>query len=86
MVVFQICFNGEIYNFKSLRAELVEEGIDFKSHTDTEVLLYLYAREGAAMLERLEGMFAFAIWDTREQELFLARDPTGDKASLLLAP
>jgi asparagine synthase (glutamine-hydrolysing) len=74
-----IVFNGEIYNFLELRAELVAEGEVFKSRTDTEVLLKLYARHGRDFVSRLQGMFAFAIWDVNEQSLFLARDPLGIK-------
>ena len=75
----QIVFNGEIYNFRELQKELEAEGFPFRSKSDTEVLLQLYAREGAAMLGRLRGMFALAIWDSVRQELFLARDPHGIK-------
>lgn len=74
-----IVFNGEIYNFRELRAELESEGVVFRSHSDTEVLLHLYQRHGAAMVERLRGMFAFCIWSEREQSAFLARDPLGIK-------
>jgi len=76
---YTIVFNGEIYNHAELRAELEAKGERFVSHSDTEVLLRLYAREGAAMLPRLRGMFAFAVWDALEQRLFLARDPHGIK-------
>jgi asparagine synthase (glutamine-hydrolysing) len=76
---FTIVFNGEIYNYRELREELVTAGVALKSHSDTEVLLHLYARDGCRMLQRLEGMFALAIWDRPEQSLFLARDPLGIK-------
>jgi asparagine synthase (glutamine-hydrolysing) len=76
---YTIVFNGEIYNYKQLRAELAAEGVHFHSDSDTEVLLQLYARGGHAMLEKLQGMFAFAIWDRDNRTLFLARDPLGIK-------
>lgn len=74
-----IVFNGEIYNFRELRRELEAQGVAFRTTSDTEVLLALFAREGERMLPRLRGMFAFAIWDTQTSELFLARDPYGIK-------
>jgi asparagine synthase (glutamine-hydrolysing) len=74
-----IVFNGEIYNFRELRSNLERDGVVFHSHSDTEVLLRLYQKEGAAMVGKLRGMFAFAIWDGREQRAFLARDPFGIK-------
>jgi len=74
-----IVYNGELYNFRELRDELVEDGFAFRSRTDTEVLLTLYLRDGPAMLARLNGMFAFAIWDKAERRLFLARDQLGVK-------
>ncbi|MEQ1933840.1 MAG: asparagine synthase (glutamine-hydrolyzing), partial [Fimbriimonadaceae bacterium] len=74
-----ICFNGEIYNFRELREELEREGEAFLTRSDTEVLLRLYERDGAAMVERLRGMFAFCLWDEREQTALLARDPLGVK-------
>jgi asparagine synthase (glutamine-hydrolysing) len=76
---YSITFNGEIYNFHELRSELEAEGVAFRTTSDTEVLLALYAREGERMLPRLRGMFAFAIWDARTGEAFLARDPYGIK-------
>ncbi len=76
---FIIVFNGEIYNFQELRQELIREGVHFKSHSDTEVLLHGFARHGAAIVDRLAGMFAFAVWDNAERKLFLARDPLGIK-------
>ena len=76
---YAIVFNGEIYNFRELRRELEADGVVFRTTSDTEVLLALFAREGERMLPRLRGMFAFAIWDTQSRELFLARDPYGIK-------
>ena len=74
-----ITFNGEIYNYRELRRELVEDGYPFQSHSDTEVLLNLYLRDGDKMMSRLNGIFAFAIWDTRSRELLVARDHLGVK-------
>jgi len=73
---FTLTYNGEIYNFKELRQQL--EG-PFHSDGDTEVLLHLYARDGARCIDQLRGMFAFAIWDARRQRLFAARDRLGIK-------
>ena len=74
-----LVFNGEIYNFQALRAELVAQGVAFRGHSDTEVLLNLYLAVGEAMLPRLNGIFAFALWDRRKQSLLLARDALGVK-------
>ncbi len=74
-----IVFNGELYNYRELRKELEASGFCFKSRSDTEVLLNLYLRDGEAMLTRLNGIFAFAIWDVRKKLLFLARDGLGVK-------
>lgn len=74
-----IVFNGEIYNFQAIRQELLGQGVRFRTGTDTEVLLELYEREGADCIERLNGMFAFAIWDRQSERLFLARDRLGKK-------
>lgn len=74
-----IAFNGEIYNFLELRKELEQKGYQFKTKTDTEVILALYQFEGARCLDKLFGMFAIALWDKHKKELFLARDRLGKK-------
>lgn len=75
----RISFNGEIYNFRALRTELEARGVAFRTQTDTEVILALYAAEGPRMVRRLRGMFAFALWDEAKKGLLLARDPMGIK-------
>lgn len=74
-----VVYNGEIYNYQNLRRELEAGGVRFRSHSDTEVLLHLYQRDGEAMVHSLRGMFALAIWDQKRRGLFLARDPYGIK-------
>ena len=74
-----VVFNGEIYNYKSLKNDLIMSGDSFNTDSDTEVLLKLYIKEGPNMLLRLRGMFAIAIWDQKEKKMFLARDPYGIK-------
>jgi asparagine synthase (glutamine-hydrolysing) len=74
-----IVFNGELYNFQDLGPELTAKGHRFRSRSDTEVILHAYEAWGAECLRRLNGMFAFAIWDDRNRSLFLARDRIGEK-------
>ena len=75
----RIVFNGEIYNYQALRDELAAQGAVFETASDTEVILHLYARHGAAMLGRLRGMFALAIHDPVQGKMLIARDPFGIK-------
>ena len=76
---YAIVFNGEIYNFRVLRQELEARGVAFRTTSDTEVLLELFAAEGEAMLGKLHGMFALVIWDRMARRAFAARDPYGIK-------
>jgi asparagine synthase (glutamine-hydrolysing) len=76
---YTIVYNGEVYNYRELRPALAARGYQFVSDCDTEVLLALYAAHGPAMLDRLNGMFSFAVWDSQEASLFLARDHVGIK-------
>ncbi|HYM24405.1 MAG TPA: asparagine synthase (glutamine-hydrolyzing) [Vicinamibacterales bacterium] len=76
---YVMVFNGEIYNFRALRRELEDEGVEFRTQSDTEVLIECFRRWGGDCLVRLSGMFAFAIWDTVERRLFCARDRMGEK-------
>jgi len=76
---YVITFNGEIYNYIELRDELFRHGITISSKSDTEVLLYSYILWGKGCLNRLRGIFAFAIWDTQKKRLFAARDHLGVK-------
>ncbi len=77
-----IIFNGEIYNFQELRDDLEERGHKFYTKSDTETVIHLYDEYGPECVDHLRGMFAFAIWDTREKTLFLARDRVGKKPLL----
>ncbi len=74
-----IIFNGEIYNFQILKEKLQQDGVKFKSNSDTEVLLELYIQEGIEMLLKLNGIFSLAIWDNSKKQLFIARDGLGIK-------
>lgn len=76
---FWIVHNGEVYNFRELRKELEAKGHHFRSDSDTEVILKGYIEEGPEILSKLDGMFAFAVWDCRERRLFIARDHAGIK-------
>ncbi len=74
-----IVFNGEIYNYRDLQSELESRAHRFKTHSDTETIVHAYEEYGARCVDRLRGMFAFAIWDARKRELFIARDRAGKK-------
>ena len=74
-----IVFNGEIYNYRELRRDLIARGHTFRTSSDTETIVHLYEDYGARCVEHLRGMFAFAIWDTRRREMLLARDRLGIK-------
>ncbi len=80
---FTIVFNGEFFNFQEHRVALEKEGVTFQSHSDTEVIIHLYAREGPACLQKINGFFALAIFDAEKQELFVARDRMGIKPLLI---
>ena len=74
-----LVFNGEIYNFRELAAELRDAGVVLRTRSDTEVLLQLYRRHGVSFVSKMHGMFAFAIWDAPRRRLMLARDRLGKK-------
>src|SRR3984957_19935574 len=74
-----VVFNGEIYNFPELRAGLLSRGHHFTTHTDTEVIVHLYEELGAGCVNKLRGMFAFALYDERRRKLLIARDRFGKK-------
>ncbi len=76
---YTISYNGEIYNYKELRSELMQSGYTFSTASDTEVILAAFAAWGTMSFSRLNGMFAFALWDNEEEKLFLVRDPSGIK-------
>ncbi|MFN2406720.1 MAG: asparagine synthase (glutamine-hydrolyzing) [Pyrinomonadaceae bacterium] len=76
---FWIVFNGEIYNYRELRGELAEHGHNFRTTSDTEVILAAYQQWGESCVEHFNGMFAFAIWDSVEKKIFIARDRFGEK-------
>src|SRR6202011_3361127 len=76
---FVLSLNGEIYNYRELREQLSSKGHRFRTKTDTEVLLAAWEEWGSSSLPRLNGMFAFALWDGKENSLYLARDRVGIK-------
>ena len=73
------CLNGEIYNYKTLRNELIEIGYQFKTNSDTEVIVHAYQQYGVEFVSKLKGMFAIVLWDKRRKKLFLIRDRLGKK-------
>ena len=81
-----IVFNGEIYNFQEIREGLEKKGHSFKSKSDTEVILHAYEEWGVECLNHFRGMFAFAIWDSKLQRLFMARDRLGKKPLVYFQP
>ena len=81
---YTITYNGEIYNYLTLKKQLEEKGYYFKSNSDTEVLLNVISEWGIRGLSRLNGMFAFAIWDSKLKRLILARDRYGKSLSIIL--
>jgi asparagine synthase (glutamine-hydrolysing) len=83
---YTIVFNGEIYNFQQLQQSFLAQGITFKTHSDTEVILAAWEKWGIDALLHLEGMFAFALWDDQEKKLFLARDRFGEKPLFYFLP
>ena len=74
-----IVFNGEIYNYQQLRQDLIAKGHRFQTNSDTETIIHLYEEEGEEGVRKLRGMFSFAIWDSRQRSLFVARDRFGKK-------
>ena len=76
---YGVVFNGEIYNYRELRTELISRGHQFRTNSDTEVIVHLFEEQGAACVDHLRGMFAFAVWDKVERTLFIARDRMGIK-------
>jgi asparagine synthase (glutamine-hydrolysing) len=76
-----ITYNGEIYNHAGLRSDLERRGHQYRGASDTETILHLYEEFGCDCVQRLRGMFAFALWDTRRQRLVLARDRVGKTSS-----
>ena len=80
---YTIIFNGEFFNYKEHRQALINAGIPLRTHSDTEVLLYLFIHEGAACLKKVNGFFAFAIYDREEEKMFIARDRIGVKPLLI---
>lgn len=76
---FSLIFNGEIYNYLELRQNLLARGHQLQTQSDSEVIIHLYEDEGSECVHKLRGMFAFAIWDKKEQTIFLARDRLGIK-------
>ena len=75
----RVVFNGEIYNFRTLRSELQEKGHQFRTQTDTEVIVHAYEEYGVDCVKRFNGIFAFALWDSSSRRLFIARDRMGVK-------